>query len=203
MELREDVKNAKLRFNTLLSNILEFKDEDTKLYDDAFADVFSDGINFSYMSAIFFAQYSAELLIAMICSNTLCEWLVAEIEEEKHRGKEDMHYWEESMNEYRFGLPDLDYADDSTEIMFIAMDTYSKIEAINRWYGTDGGRKELEAFRSTGRCMSSQSIRDMVKIVCEYPYLIRRYDFDKEFACDIMEYAGIIEKKITQKGRYV
>ena len=71
--------------------------------------------------------------------------------------------------------------------------SYNKISSLNQWFGTDDGMKEFDMY-----CLSRKALKDMKRIICEYPYLIRKYDYDQEFANEIMEYAGIVAVQLEE-----
>ena len=73
----------------------------------------------------------------------------------------------------------------------MADDTYVKIKALNNWFGTEEGAKEFEMY-----CLSKKAVRDIKRIVCEYPYLLRRFDYNAEFASEIMQYAGTVANQL-------
>lgn len=189
MELYNDTLEAKNQFNQIFGNMMTFEDEDMTQYEACYADVFSEGVNLSYMGLIFYANYSAEIMLALLTSNPFRKFLIEELDKEKARTGGD--YWNDSMRVKRFGIENPNLDQDKAEIMIIANDTYIKISALNKWFGTDEGKKEFDMY-----CLSKKAIRDMKRIICEYPYLIRRYDFDRTFANEIMEYAGIVATQI-------
>lgn len=193
MRAKQITENAKEQFNILLGNMFEFDDADMAGYDTCFADVFKKGINFSYMSATFFAQFSAELLVGMLASAPLRKMLVQALDEEKADISKPFEYWDESMYDKRFGIVGKDYAEDIKELYSLMNTSYIKIISLNHWFSTPDGKAEFEMYE-----LSQDSKRDIKRIACEYPYLIRKYDHDKKFAQEIMEYAGIIAKQILQ-----
>jgi len=191
MGISEITVNAQKQFNDLFGNMFKFEESDMTAYDACYAEVFKKGINFSYMASTFYAQFAAELFVGMLASNPFRKYLVQALDDEKICT--DFTFWEESMNQNRFGIPDRDYKQDKMDIMIMMNDTYTKISELNKWFGTADGRKEFDMY-----CLSRKAIRDIKRIVCEFPYLIRKYDHDETFAKEIMEYAGIVEKKIIQ-----
>ncbi len=193
MRSKQITENAKAQFNILFGNMFEFDDADMAGYDACYAEVFKKGINFSYMSATFFAQFSAELLVGMLASSPLRVMLVSALDEEKANINKPLKYWDESMNDKRFGIPGKDYAEDIKDLYRLMNTTYIKIKSLSNWFGTPEGKTEFEMYE-----LSQDVKKDIKRIVCEYPYLIRKYDHDKEFAQEIMEYVGIIAKQIFQ-----
>lgn len=192
MELAQDTRAAMEQFNQLFGNMFVFNEEDMGQYDACYADVFSRGITTSFMSAVFYAQFSAELVVGLLASNPLRKFIIQELDKEKERPEAEMVYWHESMSEKRFGLSGVDYTQDNADLMAMANASYIKAAALNDWFGTDEGKKEFELY-----CLSKKAVRDIKRIICEYPYLIRRYDYDKVFANEIMEYAGIVANQIA------
>lgn len=192
MELTQNTKKAMEQFNQLLGNMFVFNDEDMAQYDNCYADVFSKGVTFSYMSSVFFAQFSTEFLIGLLSSNPLREYVIKELDNEKTRTKDDMTYWHKSMPTHRFGTPHVGYVDDTMDVMNMVDASYIKISSMNEWFGTEEGKKEFENY-----CLSKEDVRDIKRVVCEYPYLIRRYDYSEVFANEIMEYVGIIVRQIA------
>lgn len=188
-QLTEDARKS---FNELFGNMFNFEEEDMAVYDECYKAVFSGGNNLSYMSTTFYAQFSAEILVGLLSSNPFRKFLVQELEKEEQRN-EPGQYWNKTMPEKRFGIQGVDYKDDVADLLGMMQGSYTKIEALNEWFGTADGQKEFDMY-----CLSRKAIRDIKKIVCGYPYLVRRYDFEKEFANEIMEYAGIIAQQILQ-----
>jgi len=191
MELAQNTIDAKNQFNILFNNMFAFEDDDMGQYDACYSNVFSNGVNMSYMSLVFYAQFSAEILVGLLASNPFRKFLVESIENEKNRSEADMQYWHESMNQKRFGIEGYDYTQDAAELMAMANESYVKVAALNDWFGTEEGKEEFEMY-----CLSKKAVRDIKTIVCNYPYLIRKYDYDMEFANEIMEYAGIVANQI-------
>lgn len=195
IELSKTTEEAKKQFNILFENMFEFDDEDMANYDACYAAVFKKGINFSYMSATFFAQFTAEILVGMLASNPLRKQFIQALDEEKARGDAEIMYWDESMIDKRFGIPGRDYQEDIKDLYGMMNTTYIKIKSLSDWFGTDEGQKEFEMY-----CLSRKAKRDIKRIACEFPYLIRKYDHDEKFAKEIMEYAGIVAKQIIQSS---
>lgn len=180
------------QMNKLFKNMFVFTNEDMQLYDACFSNVFSGGITFSYMTATFYAQFAGEILVGMLSSNPFRRFLTTALDEEakrEGRGK----YWHESMATKRFGLPGVDYTADMEDLKSMMNTSYMKIESLSNWYGTDEGRSEFDLY-----CLSNKAIRDIKRVIMEFPYLIRRYDFDQQFAGEIMEYAGIVAAQIKE-----
>lgn len=192
MELAQDTKNAMEQFNQLFGNMFTFTEEDMSAYDACYEDVFSRGITTSFMSAVFYAQFSAELVVGLLASNPLRKYMIQELDKEKERPEDSMKYWHESMEEKRFGREGIDYTQDTQDLMEMANVSYIKAAALNDWFGTENGKKEFEMY-----CLSKKAVKDIKRIICEYPYLIRRYDYDQTFANEIMEYAGIVANQIA------
>ncbi len=193
MRLNPTTENAKEQFNILFENMFEFDDADMAGYDTCYADVFKKGITFSYMSVTFFAQFSAELLVGMLASAPLRKMLVKALDEEKADINKPFEYWDESMLDKRLGIPGRDYQKDIKDLYDMMNTTYIKIKSLSDWFGTDEGKKEFEMYE-----LNRDAKRDIKRIACEYPYLIRKYDHDEKFTQEIMEYAGIIAKQIIQ-----
>ena len=180
------------QMNKLFKNMFVLTNEDMQLYDACFSNVFSGGITFSYMTATFYAQFAGEILVGMLSSNPFRRFLTTALDEEakrEGRGK----YWHESMATKRFGLPGVDYTADMEDLKSMMNTSYMKIESLSNWYGTDEGRSEFDLY-----CLSNKAIRDIKRVIMEFPYLIRRYDFDQQFAGEIMEYAGIVAAQIKE-----
>ena len=180
------------QMNKLFKNMFVFTNEDMQMYDACFSNVFSGGITFSYMTATFYAQFAGEILVGMLSSNPFRRFLTTALDEEakrEGRGK----YWHESMATKRFGLPGVDYTADMEDLKSMMNTSYMKIESLSNWYGTDEGRSEFDLY-----CLSNKAIRDIERVIMEFPYLIRRYDFDQQFAGEIMEYAGIVAAQIKE-----
>lgn len=191
MAINQITQDVGKQFNILFGNMFKFEDSDMELYDTCYENVFKNGINFSYMSSTFFAQFSAELLIGMLSSNPFRKYLIQKLDESSN---DTVHsYWDASMNDKRFGIEGRDYTRDTIDIRAMMNETYVKIDALNEWFGTEEGKKEFGMY-----CLSRKAIKDLKRIICEYPYLIRKYDCDKEFANEIMEFAGIVAKQIVQ-----
>lgn len=186
-------ENARGQFNILFGNMLSFGADDMASYNKCYADVFGKGIEVSYMSATFYAQFSAEILVGMLSSNPFRKFLVQALDAEKAEVAKPMVYWDESMQQNRFGIAERDYTNDTTDLYAMMNVSYNKIAALNEWFGTEEGKKEFDMY-----CLSRKALRDMKRVVCEYPYLIRKYDHDTTFAHDIMEYAGIVAQQIIQ-----
>lgn len=191
-DTNELLRNAQEQFNILMGNMFQFNDEDMALYDRCYADVFKDGINFSYMSATFYAQFASEILLAALSSNPFRKFVVHAIEEERGR-TEPGTYWDESMEGLRFGIEGKDYEADTKELTDMMNVSYVKIMSLNNWYGTKEGKEEFEMY-----CLSKRAVKDIKSMVCELPYLLRHFDFDAGFAKEIMEYAGIVANQIRE-----
>lgn len=187
------IENAKDQFNILFQNMLVFEDEDMASYEACYENVFKNGINFSYMSTTFFAQFTGELLIGMYASNPFRKYLIKALDEEKAYNDKLIEYWDESMLENRFGIAGRDYENDTKDLYGMMNASYNKIKSLGEWFGTEDGKKEFEMY-----CLSRKAVKDIKRIACEYPYLVRRYDHDQTFAKDVMEYAGVIAQQIIQ-----
>lgn len=188
----EILENSRQQFNVLLGNMVLFAPDDMEMYDACYKKVFGGGLTFSYMSATFFAQFAAEILLGMLSSNPLRRFLVDILDKEAAWDGPN-EYWDPSMEKLRFGLPGVDYKDDIKELRGMMDDSYMKILSLNEWYGTDEGKHEFEMY-----CLSNRAVRDLKRIVLEFPYLIRRYDFDQRFAGEIMEYAGVVAEQVRR-----
>lgn len=184
------LENSINEFNKLMGNMFTFGAEDKAMYDLCYQRVFSEGASFSYMSATFFAQFAGEILVGLLASNPFRRFIENALNEEAKR-EEPGEYWEPSMLEQRFGIPGRDYQNDLTALFTMMNESYTKILSLNNWYGTPDGKKELDMY-----CLSRKAVRCIRRTVDEFPYLIRRYDFDKQFAGEIMEYAGIVAAQI-------
>lgn len=187
------LSNSREQFNVLLGNMFRFDDADMEMYDACYRNVFGQGVNFSYMSTTFFAQFATEILIAGLTSNPFRRFVIDALTDEATSSGGP--YWDESMNELRFGLPGMDYSQSIRELMGMMNDSYMKILSMNDWYGTDDGKKEFEM-----HCLSNRAVRDLKRMVLEFPYLIRRFDHDHQFAGEIMEYAGIVAENIRRSA---
>ena len=192
MSLQQSTIDAKEQFNKLFGNMMTFSDDDMIQYDSCYEDVFKSGINYSFMSCVFFAQYSAEILMGMLASNPFRKYLITCLDDEANYDASELKYWHESMNEKRFGIEGYNYDKDKVDIMAMANDTFIKISALNDWFGTDEGSKEFDMY-----CLSKKAVRDIKRIICEYPYLMRKYDHDQYFANEIMDYASIVMREIA------
>ncbi len=190
-----DQKNviiAKEELNDLVGNIVTINDKDMALYESAFKEVFADGVKLSFMSMVFYATYTPELLIGLLEAGQFRDWLREAVEEEKHIGaNNDYEYWEPSMDTERYGIKGKDVSNCTINIRELAKASYSKIAAANEWYGTPEGKEELGEYD-----LSERDIMDIKTIILGYPYLMRRYDYNEGFAKDIMEYTRIICKQI-------
>lgn len=189
-EINEILANAREQLNLLVGNMFQITEDDMAMYDACYADVFKDGVNFSFMSATFFAQFAPELLLAALSSNPFRKFVVQAIEAEKTRS-DPGEYWDENMDVLRFGRPDRDYSTDNADILSMMNTSYVKLTALNNWYGKDAGREEFEMY-----CLSGRAVKDIKAMICQMPYLIRHFDYDKQFAAEIMEYAGIVANQI-------
>lgn len=193
MDPKQITENAKEQFNILFENMFEFDDADMTNYNECFANVFKKGVNFSFMSVTFYAQFSAELLVGLLASNPLRKQLVQALDDEKAAIETPVEYWDESMNENRFGIVGKDYKNDMKDLYGMMNVSYNKIKSLSDWFGTAEGKKEFEMY-----CLSRKAKKDIKRIICEYPYLVRKYDHDATFANEIMEYAGIVANQIIQ-----
>ena len=54
VNLRSDVADVMKQFNTMFGNVFTFKPEDMQTYPACYDNVFKDGINFSFLSSVFF-----------------------------------------------------------------------------------------------------------------------------------------------------
>lgn len=182
--------NAIAELSKLFSNMFTFGAEDKARYDVCYASVFGSGANMSYMSATFFAQFAGEILVGMLASNPFRRFIDRALDEESTR-KEPGTYWEPTMQQNRFGLAGKDYTADMQALIGMINDSYTKIASLNEWYGTSDGKKEFELY-----CLSKKATRNIRRAIVEFPYLVRRYDYDQQFAGEIMEYAGIVAAQI-------
>lgn len=189
------LSNSREQFNILMGNMFQFDEADMAMYDTCYRNVFGKGVNFSYMSTTFFAQFATEILIAGLTSNPFRRFVIDALTDEAARPDGPYTYWDESMNGLRFGLPGFDYRQAIQELMGLMNDSYMKILSMNDWYGTDDGKKEFEL-----HCLSNRAVRDLKRMVLEFPYLVRRFDHDHQFAGEIMEYAGIVAENIRRSA---
>lgn len=192
-DISEILANSREQFNILLGNMFTFDDSDMEKYDVCYRAVFGNGVTFSYMSSTFFAQFATEILIAGLTSNPFRRFIIAALDDEA--GKDTVEYWQADMATLRFGLPGVDYRQAMSELMLMMNDSYMKILSLNEWYGTTDGKKEFDM-----HCLSNRAIRDLKRMVLEFPYLLRKYDRDHQFAGEIMEYAGIVAEQIRRSA---
>lgn len=192
-DISEILANSREQFNILLGNMFTFDDSDMEKYDVCYRAVFGNGVTFSYMSSTFFAQFATEILIAGLTSNPFRRFIIAALDDEA--GKDTVEYWQADMATLRFGLPGADYRQAMSELMLMMNDSYMKILSLNEWYGTADGKKEFDM-----HCLSNRAIRDLKRMVLEFPYLLRKYDRDHQFAGEIMEYAGIVAEQIRRSA---
>lgn len=192
-DISEILANSREQFNILLGNMFTFDDSDMEKYDVCYRAVFGSGVTFSYMSSTFFAQFATEILIAGLTSNPFRRFIIAALDDEA--GKDTVEYWQADMATLRFGLPGVDYRQAMSELMLMMNDSYMKILSLNEWYGTADGKKEFDM-----HCLSNRAIRDLKRMVLEFPYLLRKYDRDHQFAGEIMEYAGIVAEQIRRSA---
>lgn len=192
-DISEILANSREQFNILLGNMFTFDDGDMEKYDVCYRAVFGNGVTFSYMSSTFFAQFATEILIAGLTSNPFRRFIIAALDDEA--GKDTVEYWQADMATLRFGLPGVDYRQAMSELMLMMNDSYMKILSLNEWYGTADGKKEFDM-----HCLSNRAIRDLKRMVLEFPYLLRKYDRDHQFAGEIMEYAGIVAEQIRRSA---
>lgn len=192
-DISEILANSREQFNILLGNMFTFDDSDMEKYDVCYRAVFGNGVTFSYMSSTFFAQFATEILIAGLTSNPFRRFIIAALDDEA--GKDTVEYWQADMATLRFGLPGVDYRQAMSELMLMMNDSYMKILSLNEWYGTTDGKKEFDM-----HCLSNRAIRDLKRMVLEFPYLLRKYDHDHQFAGEIMEYAGIVAEQIRRSA---
>lgn len=192
-DISEILANSREQFNILLGNMFTFDDGDMEKYDVCYRAVFGNGVTFSYMSSTFFAQFATEILIAGLTSNPFRRFIIAALDDEA--GKDTVEYWQADMATLRFGLPGVDYRQAMSELMLMMNDSYMKILSLNEWYGTTDGKKEFDM-----HCLSNRAIRDLKRMVLEFPYLLRKYDRDHQFAGEIMEYAGIVAEQIRRSA---
>lgn len=176
----------------LLGNMFQFTDSDMDMYDKCYRDVFGGGLNFSYMSATFFAQFASEILVGALSSNPFRRFISSALDQEAMR-EGPGEYWNESMAVARFGRPGVNYSTDVKDVVAMMNDSYLKILGLNEWYGTEEGKQEFEM-----HCLSNKAVCDLKRMVLEFPYLIRRYDYDQDFAGEIMEYAGVVAEQIRR-----
>lgn len=192
-DISEILANSREQFNILLGNMFTFDDSDMEKYDVCYRAVFGNGVTFSYMSSTFFAQFATEILIAGLTSNPFRRFIIAALDDEA--GKDTVEYWQADMATLRFGLPGIDYRQAMSELMLMMNDSYMKILSLNEWYGTTDGKKDFDM-----HCLSNRAIRDLKRMVLEFPYLLRKYDRDHQFAGEIMEYAGIVAEQIRRSA---
>lgn len=186
------LENSIGEFNKLFGNMFQFGEEDKATYEVCYQDVFGEGVTFSYMSATFFAQFAAEILIGMLSSNPFRRFVEHELDEEA-KVVPGWKYWEPSMEAKRFGLPDKDYTADTEALLGMMNESYVKIMSLNNWFATDAGKEEFAMY-----CLSKKAVRSIKRAICQFPYLCRRYDHERQFAGEIMEYAGIVAAQIRE-----
>lgn len=191
-DANEILANAKEQLSILVGNMFQITDEDMAGYDACYADVFKDGISFSFMSSTFYAQFAAEILVGCLSSNPFRKFLIQAIDAERER-TEPGEYWQENMKDLRFGIEGRDYASDKADLLDMMNVSYTKIMSLNNWYGTKEGKEEFDMY-----CLSRKASRDIRTVICQLPYLIRHYDYDVKFAKEIMEYAGIVAKQVEE-----
>ena len=180
-------------FNKLFSNMFRFGEEDKAAYAVCYKAVFGDGMPpFSYMGATFYAQFAAEILVGMLASNPFRRFIENALTEEAAR-EVPGEYWEKNMGTLRFGIEGKDYTKDTEALMVMMNESYTKIMALNNWYGTDAGKAEFDMY-----CLSKKAVRNIKRAIAEFPYLIRRFDYERQFAGEIMEYAGIVAAQIRE-----
>ena len=168
VNLRSDVADVMKQFNTMFGNVLTFKPEDMQTYPACYDNVFKDGINFSFLSSVFFAEFSAELFIVILASAPIRKFLIESLDKEACYSSSETEYWNKTMEKNRFGIPGRDYTKDINDISNMMNATYIKISSLNDWYGTAEGKEELSLYGLTDEVKS-----DIKRIICEYPYLIK------------------------------
>ena len=196
MDYEQTAENSKEQLNILFENMFVFDDGDMEHFDTCFSDVFKKGVQFSFMSATFYAQFAAELLIGLLSSDRLRKLMAQAIDEEKAAINEPVEYWDETMKEDRFGIVGKDYKNDIKSLNDMMNTSYNKIKSLSDWFGTAEGKKEFEMY-----CLSSKAKKDIKHIICEFPYLFRKYDHDEAFANEVMEYAGIVANQVQQAAK--
>ena len=197
MDYEQISANSKEQLNILFENMFVFDDGDMEHSDTCFYDVFKKGVQFSFMSATFYAQFAAELLIGLLASDPLRKLMAQAIDEEKAAINEPVEYWNETMKENRFGIIGRDYKNDIKSLNDMMNTSYNKIKSLGTWFGTPEGKKEFE----DSYPLTPEDMTVIKRIICEFPYLFRKYDHDEAFAKEVTEYAGIVANQIKQTAK--
>lgn len=196
MNHEQIAENTKKQMNILFENMFVFDDADMACLDTCYYDIFKRGVQFSFMSATFYAQFAAELLVGLLASAPLRRRMAQDIDEEKAVVNEPVEFWDETMKENRFGIVGRDYTKDIEDLKGMMNVSYGKIKSLSTWFGTPEGKKEFEQYNLTSDDMTA-----IKRIICEFPYLFRKYDHDEAFANEIMEHAGIVANQIQQTAK--
>ncbi len=192
-KLRQTTETAKQQYNMLFKNVFVFDDEDMEGYDKCFFDVFRKGVNLSYYTSSFYAQYTGELYVGMLISKKFRKKLVEAINHEKAHIDEPVVYWEKNMSTKRFGIPGKDYTGYTKTIMNMINTSYCKIAGLSEYFGTPEGKKDFESYSLT-----PEDVADMKCIIMQFPYLLRKSDHDKDFMKYVMKTAGDVVKEIMK-----
>lgn len=196
MNHEQITENMKEQMNILFENIFVFDGADMACHDACYYDIFRKGVQFSFMSATFYAQFAPELLLGLFSSDPFRKFMAQAIDEEKAVANEPVEFWDETMKENRFGIVGRDYTNDIKDLNGMMNVSYNKIKSLGTWFGTPEGKKEFEEYNLS--CDDKTVIK---RIICELPYLFRKYDHDEAFAKEIMEYAGIVANQLKQAAK--
>lgn len=198
MSFDEASKDFVGKLNELLGNVLSFTEDDMTLFDTALVET-SENENFtmSYMSIIFYSQFIVETYVGSLVSKKMRSILLEELEDEIKHVSGDRPYWHDDMKKNHMGRTDISeeqLTNDIQQILGVAEQAYVRMAALNEWYGTEAGVQKLEEY-----CLTNKAIKEVKLIILQLPYLMRRFDRDKNFAALMSKMVSEIALGIGRK----
>ena len=171
----------KEKLNLLVGNVINFTDDDMLLFDTALVET-SENQNFtmSYMSIIFYSQFIIEIYVGSLVSKKMRTLILNDLEDEVKYKSGERPYWHDDMKVNHMGRTDLSeekLQKDLNQILNVAEQAYVRMAALNDWYATDEGKEKLDEY-----CLTNRAIKEVKLILLQLPYLMRRFDRDKNFA---------------------
>ena len=179
--LEQNSKDMVEKLNAIFGNVLTFTEDDMPLFDTALLET-SENENFamSYMSVIFYSQFIIETYVGSLVSKKMRKIILEQLDDEVKHQSGDRPYWHENMQTDHLGRTDLpaeQLESDLKQILLVAEQAYVRLAALNDWYASPEGKEKLDEY-----CLTNRAIREVKQILLQLPYLMRRFDRDKDFA---------------------
>ena len=179
--LEQNSKDMVEKLNVLFGNVLTFTEDDMPLFDAALLETSeNESFTMSYMSIIFYSQFIIETYVGSLVSKKMRKIILENLDDEITHKSGDRPYWHEDMETSRLGRTDIspeELENDLKQILMVAEQAYVRLAALNDWYATDEGKGKLDEY-----CLTNKALREVKLIILQLPYLMRRFDRDKDFA---------------------